>query len=126
MQDGQAQLKIYSEVFRLRYGADYAPDPRFLTYPIGCSTGHNFGIVWTNREPMTLPAGGRATGPEPYFTLLVETIKGQEILGWHVEDRPGHRTVNLGGPGIKNIALVLGQRRMTGQSLLKDIGRSAL
>ena len=32
----------------------------------------------------------------------------------------------LGGPGITNIDLVLGQGRITGQSLLKDIGRSVL
>lgn len=125
-QDGQAQLKIYSDVFSLRYGADYAQDARFVTYPIGCPTGHNFGVMWTNKEAMTIPAGGRVMGPEHYFAVVVDQTKGNEVLGWHLEDRQGNRTVNLGGPGITNIDLVLGQGRITGQSLLKDIGRSVL
>jgi hypothetical protein len=54
IQDGQAQLKIYSDVFSLRYGADRAQAPRFVTYPISCPTGHNFGVMWTNKENMTI------------------------------------------------------------------------
>lgn len=125
-QDGQAQIKIYSDVFSLRYGADYAPDARFVTYPIGCPTGHNFGIMWTNKEPLTLAVGERASGPENYFAVVVDDLQGNEVLGWHLEDAQGNRTVNLGGPGITNIDLVLGQGRITGQSLLKDLGRAAL
>lgn len=125
-QDGQAQLKIYSDVFSLRYGADYAPDPRFATYPIGCPTGHNFGIMWTNKEAMTIPEGGRVLGPEQYFAVVVDKLQGNAVLGWHIEDRAGNRSVNLGGPGVTNIDLVLGQGRITGQALLKDIGRAAL
>jgi hypothetical protein len=124
--DGQAQLKIYSDVFSLRYGTDYVQDPRFVTYPIGCPTGHNFGVMWTNKEAMTISAGGRIMGPENYFAVVVDETQGNEVLSWHVEDRQGNRTVNLGGPGISNIDLVLGQGRIAGQSLLKDIGRSAL
>jgi hypothetical protein len=125
-QEGQAQLKIYSDVFSLRYGADYAQDPRFVTYPIGCPTGHNFGVLWTNKEAITIPVGGRVLGPENYFAVVVDTLQGNGVLGWHIEDRQGNRTVNLGGPGITNIDLVLGQGRITGQALLKDIGRAAL
>ncbi len=82
--------------------------------------------MWTNKEAITLPAGGRVLGPENYFAVVVDQIQGHEVLGWHVEDRQGNRSLNLGGPGITNIDLVLGQGRITGQALLKDIGRAAL
>ena len=43
------------------------------------------------------------------FAVVVDETQGNEILSWHVEDRQGNRAVNLGGPGISNIDLVLGQ-----------------
>jgi hypothetical protein len=123
---GQAQLKLYSGVFSIRYGADYAGDPRFVTYPIGCPTGHNFGIMWVNKEAMIIPPGGSATGPEDYFKIVVDQVQGADVMAWHVEDQQGNRSVNLGGPGVANIDLVLGQGRITGQAILKDVGRAAL
>lgn len=124
--NGQAQLKIYGDVFAIRYGADYTQDTRFTTYPVGCPTGHNFGIMWTNKETITLAPGERASGPENYFSVVLDQLDGNEVTGWHLEDTQGNRTVNLGGPGITNIDLVLGQGRITGQALLKDIGKAAL
>jgi hypothetical protein len=123
---GQAQLKLYSGTFSIRYGADYAGDSRFATYPIGCPTGHNFGIMWVNKEAIDLPPGGSATGPEDYFKIVVDEVKGADVTAWHVEDQQGNRSVNLGGPGVANIDLVLGQGRITGQAILKDVGRAAL
>jgi hypothetical protein len=124
--NGEAQLKLYSGAFSIRYGADYAGDPRFATYPIGCPTGHNFGIMWVNKEAIDLPPGGRATGPEDYFKIAVDEVQDADVTAWHVEDQQGNRSVNLGGPGIANIDLVLGQGRITGQAILKDVGRAAL
>jgi hypothetical protein len=126
VQDGKAQLKIYGDVFSIRYGADYAADSRFATYPIGCPTGHNFGIMWTNKDAISLPSGGHVTGPEGYFSIIVEQVQGNEVTAWYVEDQQGNRSVNLGGPGITNIDLVLGQGRITGQAILKDVGKDAL
>jgi hypothetical protein len=123
---GQAQLKLYSGVFSIRYGADYAGDSRFATYPIGCPTGHNFGIMWVNKETIDIPSGGSATGPEAYFKIVVDKVQGTDVTAWHVEDRKGNRSVNLGGPDVTNIDLVLGQGRITGQAILKDVGRAAL
>jgi hypothetical protein len=126
LQDGKAQLKIYSGAFSIRYGADYAADPRFVTYPVGCPTGHNFGIMWTNKEAITIPPGGRASGPQGYFKIVVDQVQGDDVLAWYVEDRQGNRSVNLGGPDVTNIDLVLGQGRIIGQAILKDVGRAAL
>lgn len=75
---------------------------------------------------MDLPPGGRATGPEDYFKIVVDEVKGADVMAWHVEDQQGDRSVNLGGPGVANIDLVLGQGRITGQAILKDVGRAAL
>lgn len=124
--DGQAQLKIYGDAFSLDYGKDYAQDQRFSVWPVGCPTGHNFGIMWTNKEAMSIPAGGSATGPEGYFKIAVDKIQNDEVLAWHIEDRQGNRSVNLGGPGIKNVDLVLGQGRVAGSDILKDVGSKAL
>jgi hypothetical protein len=126
VQDGKAQLKIYGDVFSIRYGADYAADTRFAMYPIGCPTGHNFGIMWTNKAAMSIPSGSSVTGPEGYFKVIVEGVQGNEVTAWYIEDQQGNRSVNLGGPGITNIDLVLGQGRITGQAILKDVGKAAL
>lgn len=124
--DGQAQLRLYGDAFSLNYGQDYAQDPRFAVWPVGCPTGHNFGIMWTNKEAITIPSGGSATGPEGYFKIAVDNIQNDEVVAWHVEDRQGNRSVNLGGAGIKNIDLVLGQGRVAGSDILKDVGGKAL
>ncbi|HEY7491773.1 MAG TPA: hypothetical protein VIH59_11785, partial [Candidatus Tectomicrobia bacterium] len=112
--------------FSIRYGADYAADRRFATYPIGCPTGHNFGIMWTNQAALTLSPGGSVTGPEGYFKIVVERLQGNEVATWYIEDQQGNRSVNLGGPGVTNIDVVLGQGRITGQAILKDVGKAAL
>jgi hypothetical protein len=41
-------------------------------------------------------------------------------------EQQGNRSVNLGAPGVTTIDLVLGQGRITGQAILKDVGRAAL
>ncbi|KMT22141.1 hypothetical protein [Clostridium cylindrosporum] len=124
--DGKVQLKIYGDTFDIKYGEDYKDDKRFSVWPVGCPSGHNFGIMWTNKEPITIPVGESAKGPEGYFKIAVDDIKNGEVLGWHVEDREGNKSINLGGQGITNVDLVLGQGRVTGSDILKDVGASAL
>lgn len=124
--NGQAQLKLYGDVFSLNYGQDYAQDSRFSVWPAGCPTGHNFGIMWTNKEAISIPAGGSATGPEGYFKIVVDNIQNGQVLAWYVEDRQGNKSVNLGGSDIQNIDLVLGQGRVTGSDILNDVGSKAL
>lgn len=43
-----------------------------------------------------------------------------------VQDSKGNRSPNLGGSGITNVDLVLGQGRVTGQAILKDVGKAQL
>jgi hypothetical protein len=124
--DGKANLKIYARAFSLNYGADYAPDTRFSVYPVGCPTGHNFGFMLVNKEEIRLKSGAAFNGPEGYFKVVVDSAEGGEVLGWHVEDRQGNRSINLGGRGIVNVDLVLGQGRVAGQAILKDVGRGLL
>jgi hypothetical protein len=57
---------------------------------------------------------------------VVDKAEGGEVLGWHVEDGKGNRSINLGGPGVANVDLVLGQGRVAGQAILKDVGRGLL
>jgi hypothetical protein len=124
--DGKANLKLYGKTFSLAYGADYAADNRFAVYPVGCPTGHNFGFMLVNKQEIRLKAGVAVEGPQGYFKVVVDRIEGNDVLGWHVEDSKGNRSHNLGGTGIANIDLVLGQGRIAGQAILKDVGKALL
>jgi len=122
--DGGAELKIYGKASSLRYGDTYAGDARFAVYPVGCPTGHNFGFLLVNREEIRIAPGASAQGPEGYFRIAVDRIEGGNVLAWHVEDKAGNRSANLGGPAVSNVDLVLGQGRVAGQALLTDVGRA--
>jgi len=124
--DGKANLKIYAKAFSLRYGDTYAGDARFAVYPVGCPTGHNFGFMLTNKDEIRIKPGETVKGPEGYFSIAVDRLDGDKVLAWHVEDRQGNRSANLGGPTITNVDLVLGQGRVAGQAILKDVGRQML
>jgi len=102
--DGKANLKIYDKAFSLRYGDTYAGDQRFAVYPVGCPTGHNFGFMLVNKEEIRLKPGASVDGPEGYFKIAVERIDGDKVLAWHVADKQGNRSANLGGPTITNVA----------------------
>ncbi|WP_221931064.1 hypothetical protein [Telmatospirillum sp. J64-1] len=123
---GKANLKIYGQAFSLGYGEDYRWDERFAVYPIGCPTGHNFGFMLVNKEEIRLRPGESVEGPEGYFTVSVDEISGEAVTAWYISDREGNSSVNLGGPSITNVDLVLGQGRVAGQAILKDVGRAML
>ena len=123
-QDGQADLKLYGKTSSMRYGETYARDSRFATYPVGCPTGHNFGFMLVNKEEIRIAPGAGIDGPEKYFKIVVDKIAGNEVHNWHVEDQQGNRSVNLGGAGVTNVDLVLGQGRVAGQAILVDVGRA--
>ncbi len=122
----KANLKLYDQAYSLRYGADFAADARFAVYPVGCPTGHNFGYMLVNKAEIRLKPGMSYAGPQGYFRIAVDKAEGAEVLAWHVEDAQGNRSANLGAPGITNVDLVLGQGRVTGQAILKDVGRALL
>src|SRR3569623_499183 len=124
--DGKANLKIYDKAFSLAYGQDYAPDPRFAVYPVGCPTGHNFGFMLVNKNVIRLKPGAAFSGPEGYFKIARDRLDGDNVAVWHGEERLGNRAVNLGGAGVTNVDLVLGQGRVMGQAILKDVGRAML
>jgi len=124
--DGEADLRLYAKTFSLRYGDTYERDPRFAVYPVGCPTGHNFGFMLVNKDEIRLAPGKAAEGPEKYFKIVVEKISGSDVAAWYVADPNGARSVNLGGAGVTNIDLVLGQGRVAGQAILKDVGRAML
>lgn len=123
---GKASLKVYGRAFSLTYGADYAGDPRFAVYPVGCPTGHNFGFMLVNKDEIRLKPGAAFSGPEGYFRVVVDALDGGAVSAWHVEDAKGNRSINLGGPQVENVDLVLGQGRVAGQAILKDVGRALL
>lgn len=122
----KANLKVYGRAFSLAYGADYARDPRFAVYPVGCPTGHNFGFMLVNKAEIRLKPGTAYDGPEGYFKVVVDALEGGAVTAWHVEDGQGNRSINLGGPQVANVDLVLGQGRVAGQAILKDVGRALL
>jgi len=124
--DGKASLKVYGGAFSLGYGADYAADPDFTVWPVACPTGHNFGFMLANKREIRIPIGGKAKGPEGYFSVAVSGIEDGAVTGWHVEDAKGNRSADLGGPEVTNIDLVLGQGRVAGQAILKQQGRGML
>ncbi|TCT04397.1 hypothetical protein [Aquabacter spiritensis] len=123
---GKANIKVYAKAFSLAYGTDFARDPRFAVYPVGCPTGHNFGFMLVNKEEIRLTPGSRFEGPEGYFRIVVDAVDAGAVTGWHVEDAKGNRSINLGGPQVANVDLVLGQGRVAGQAILKDVGRALL
>ncbi|WP_222129975.1 hypothetical protein [Bordetella genomosp. 13] len=125
--DGErANLKVYGKAFSLRYGQDYVHDARYASYPVGCPTGHEFGFMLVNKEEIRLKPGESYAGPEGYFKVVVDTVADGKVTGWHVEDREGARSINLGGPDVANVDLVLGQGRVAGQAILFDVGRAML
>ncbi len=124
IKDGQAELKLYGKTFSLKYGDTYAQDARFSVYPIACPSGHNFGFMLTNKEEIRLAPGASVDGPEKYFKVTLDQLDGKEVRGWHISDRDGNRSANLGGTGVMNMDLVLGQGRVAGQAILKDVGRA--
>ena len=124
IKDGEANLKLYAKTSSLRYGDTYAGDSRFTVYPVGCPTGHNFGFMLVNKNEMRIAPGASIDGPEKYFKIAVDEISGADVRAWHVADRDGNRSVNLGGPGITSIDLVLGQGRVAAQLVLEDFGRA--
>jgi hypothetical protein len=126
IKDGHANLRLYTQTFDLKYGDTYARDTRFAVYPVGCPTGHGFGFMLVNKDEIRIAPGGAVEGPESYFKVVVERIAGNAVTAWHIEDRNGARSVNLGGPGVANVDLVLGQGRVAGQAILKDVGRAML
>jgi hypothetical protein len=123
IKDGKANLKLYAKASSLRYGDTYAGDPRFAVYPVGCPTGHNFGFMLVNKDEIRIAPGASIDGPEKYFKIVVTDISDVDVRAWHIEDRDGNRSVNLGGSGITNIDLVLGRGRVAGELILKDFGR---
>lgn len=125
-EDGKANLKVYGKAFSLSYGEDYPWDDRFTVYPIGCPTGHNFGFMLVNKEEIRLKPGESVAGPEGYFSVSVDEVSGENVTAWHISDKDGNSSVNLGGAAITNIDLVLGQGRIAGQAILKDVGRQML
>jgi hypothetical protein len=123
---GKANLKVYGKAFSLRYGEDFTRDRRYTSYPVGCPTGHDFGFMLVNKNEIRLKPGEFYNGPEGYFRIVVDSISGDMVTGWHVEDRNGVSSINLGGPNVTNVDLVLGQGRVAGQAILSDVGRSML
>jgi hypothetical protein len=123
IKDGKANLKLYAKTSSLRYADTFAGDPRFAVYPVGCPSGHNFGFMLVNKDEMRIAPGASIDGPEKYFKIVVTDISGADVRAWHIEDRDGNHSVNLGGSGITNIDLVLGQGRVAGELILKDFGR---
>lgn len=124
--DGKANLKIHGKAYSLAYGSDFAADPRFAVYPVGCPTGHDFGFMLVNKDEIRIKPGALIDGPQGYFRIAVDKLQGDQVLAWHVEDSKGNKSNNLGGAGIGNIDLVLGQGRVAGQAILKDVGKALL
>lgn len=124
--DGKANLKLYSNTLALEYGKPFKLDARFTSYPVGCPTGHNFGFMLVNAQEIRLKPGTKAEGPEGFFRVAVNKIENGKVLDWHIEDKAGNRSINLGGGSIENVDLVLGQGRVTGQAILKDVGKALL
>lgn len=124
--DGKANLKLYERTIAFEYGKPYQFDAKFTAYPIGCPTGHNFGFMLVNRDEIRIKPGQKADGPEGFFRVAVDRIEGDKVVDWHIEDKDGNRSLNLGGPAVQNVDLVLGQGRVTGQAILKDVGKALL
>lgn len=111
VENGKANINIFSDVMIMESGMDWPGDDRFAYYPMACPIGHYFGAAIVNKKPIVLSdKKSSVEGPQGYFKIVIDEI-GDGKLAWHVEDKAGNKSVSLGGANAENIDLILGKGR---------------
>jgi len=68
------------------------------------------GLAMENTEVIILDAkNNRYDGPRGLFRIVLDEFDGQIIRSWHIEDRYGERSRNLGNAKCKSLDAIVGR-----------------
>jgi hypothetical protein len=68
------------------------------------------GLAIENAEPIVLDTGNNtAEGPRGLFKIVVDEFSTDTIPAWHIEDRNGQLSRNLGGDDCKSLDAIVGR-----------------
>ncbi|MBN1846981.1 MAG: hypothetical protein JW932_00190 [Deltaproteobacteria bacterium] len=68
------------------------------------------GLGIENAEAITLDSKNNVFhGPRGLFRIVVDNFDGQVIQSWHVEDKYGEKSENLGGVQTKSLDTIVGK-----------------
>lgn len=68
------------------------------------------GLAMENAEPVIFDAkDSMYDGPRGLFTIVVDEFDGQTISAWHIEDRYGEKSRNLGNAECKSLDAIVGR-----------------
>lgn len=68
------------------------------------------GLVIENREAIVFDAGHkRFEGPRGLFQIVVDAFNQDTISSWHIEDKYGEFSRNLGGDSCKSLDAIIGR-----------------
>jgi hypothetical protein len=71
------------------------------------------GLAIENAEPIVLDtANNAAEGPRGLFRIVVDNFDSDTIPAWHIEDRNGQLSRNLGGDDCKSLDAIVGRVSM--------------
>ena len=86
------------------------------------------GLTMTNAEAIVLDAKNNAyDGPRGLFKIVVDKFDGQAISSWHIEDKYGEKSRNLGSTKCKSLDAIVGRVGLSiGRFLLEKLYKSAI
>ena len=68
------------------------------------------GLAIENAEPIVLDSKNtHAEGPMGLFSIVVDQFSDDAITGWHVEDKYGEKSRNLGGNKCRSLDVIAGR-----------------
>ncbi|MBN2242205.1 MAG: hypothetical protein JW793_05905 [Acidobacteria bacterium] len=68
------------------------------------------GLAIENAEPIELDAGSNSCeGPRGLFKVVVDAFDGKVIRSWHIEDRFGDKSRDLGGAQCASLDVIVGE-----------------
>lgn len=68
------------------------------------------GLAIENAETITLDAKSNSyDGPRNLFRIVVDEFDGTAIRAWHIEDRYGEKSGNLGDEGCTSLDTIVGE-----------------
>jgi hypothetical protein len=68
------------------------------------------GLGIENAETISLDSKNNVyDGPKGLFKIVVDDFDGNVILSWHIEDKYGEKSRNLGGEQCKSLDTIVGE-----------------
>ncbi|MBN1380598.1 MAG: hypothetical protein JXA41_02865 [Deltaproteobacteria bacterium] len=68
------------------------------------------GLVIENREAIVFNSEqNRFNGPRGLFRIVIDKFNQDAVSAWHIEDKFGEVSRNLGGPACKSLDAIVGR-----------------